>query len=117
MSPCPVCWGKGKWPAISDSYWHKYGGTRGCDYIRSCPFCCGTALVKGEGRPAPPSASAAHDPLARLTALVTEAERAFAGQPKALWSDRTYLAPKDARVLRELIVELAERYKLARGIA
>lgn len=44
-------------------------------------------------------------PLAHLTALVTEAERAFAGQPKALWSDRTYLAPKDARVLRELIAE------------
>lgn len=43
---CPVCWGKGKWPAISDSYWHKYGGTRGCDYIKSCPFCCGTGEVK-----------------------------------------------------------------------
>lgn len=45
-------------------------------------------------------------PVARLETLVTEAERAFAGQPKALWSDRTYLAPKDARVLRDLLTEV-----------
>jgi hypothetical protein len=44
-----------------------------------------------------------HAPLDRLEALVAEAERAFAGQPKALWSDRTYLAPKDARALRDLL--------------
>lgn len=54
--------------------------------------------------------------VARLEALVTEAETAFRRQPKALWSDRSYLAPKDARALRELLSELA-RYKLARGIA
>lgn len=40
---------------------------------------------------------------ARLEALVSEAERAFRNQPKALWSDRTYLAPKDAKMLREML--------------
>lgn len=45
--------------------------------------------------------------LDRLEALVAGAERAFAGQPKDLWSDRTYLAPKDARALRELLTDLA----------
>lgn len=44
----------------------------------------------------------------RLEVLVSEAERAFRGQPKALWSDRTYLAPKDAVALRELLTELAD---------
>lgn len=39
---------------------------------------------------------------ARIEALVMEAENAFRRQPKALWSDRTYLAPRDAAVLRAL---------------
>lgn len=37
----------------------------------------------------------------RVQALVEEAERSFRTAPKALWSDRTYLAPKDAKALRE----------------
>jgi hypothetical protein len=44
-----------------------------------------------------------------LEALVSEAENAFAGQLKALWSDHTYLSPKDARALRGLLTSLAER--------
>lgn len=39
----------------------------------------------------------------RVEAMVSEAERSFAKQPKAMWSDRTYLAPKDAAVLRRLL--------------
>ncbi len=46
--------------------------------------------------------------LDRLTALVDEAQKAFTGQPKALWSDRSYISPKDAAALRTLATEIAE---------
>lgn len=42
---------------------------------------------------------------ARLDALVSEAERAFRNQPKALWSTRTYLSPIDTKMLRDLLTE------------
>jgi hypothetical protein len=45
---CPVCWGRGKWPAISDRNWFGVGATRTPDYIQSCPFCCGTGEVKAK---------------------------------------------------------------------
>lgn len=46
--------------------------------------------------------------LAKLDALVTEAEAAFTRTPNALWSNRTYLAPKDAVRLRALISRIEE---------
>lgn len=46
MEPCPVCWGKGEWPAISDREWHAHAGRRGCDYIRRCGFCRAAGEVK-----------------------------------------------------------------------
>lgn len=44
--PCPVCFGKGQWPAISDRQWAAHGGRQGCDYIQRCGFCRGTGTVK-----------------------------------------------------------------------
>lgn len=43
-----------------------------------------------------------------LMGLVVEAERAFQSKPKALWSDRTYLAPKDVPRLRALLARVGE---------
>lgn len=54
---CPICWGKGKWPAISDRNWFGRGATRTCDYIQSCPYCCGTGEVKASLPPAKPGPS------------------------------------------------------------
>lgn len=43
---CPVCWGKGRWPAISDRQWAEFGGSRGCDYTQRCGYCRATGHVK-----------------------------------------------------------------------
>jgi hypothetical protein len=47
--------------------------------------------------------------IARIRADVEEAERAFAGQPKAVWTTRTYLSPASAKAARTLIQALALR--------
>lgn len=47
--------------------------------------------------------------IAHLESVTAEAERAFANRPKALWSDRTYLAPKTAKALRAVLSEIDRR--------
>lgn len=49
------------------------------------------------------SGVAAIEARALLERLIAEAESAFSHRPKALWSDRTYLAPKDAAKLKQLL--------------
>lgn len=41
--------------------------------------------------------------ITRLEKITAEAEGAFRRAPKALWSDRTYLAPDDAKALRVVL--------------
>jgi hypothetical protein len=50
-----------------------------------------------------PSSGAITEARALLDRLVTEAENAFQRAPKAMWSDRTYLAPKDAAKLKAML--------------